>query len=280
MSSWRERHNERLARERRASFEPKTQRDMAIENLERKLRLPVSAHHVHHPITQLPNVLIEQAIEAPLVTETSTEPAAPAIFERPRRRPSRRLAFVAVVGLALTGTLIFIAGLINSPSDGIVKTYAQAEAGASPSTTPLPDNTLKGTYIRFAYPAQFSQIVTSIDDPAHWIETYVIRRPVSLQNGPSMTLAVEVAKLPVGGLGEDSSYRMRQLKNTVYTASQTTVNGEAATMMTKADGSEKTLFWPHGTLELTVAMSTQQGGALKDITGVMDVVLKNLRWNQ
>lgn len=227
------------------------EREQAAEALEAALDLPVE-HHDDDSAT---------VAEA----EATTGP----------RSWRRVLVLSTMIGVGIGGALAAVLHYVDGPSEGQVKTLAVAEASVAPKPSLAPVNTLSGLYVTLQYPGSFTDL-QRVKDGANDLEDYLMNTKSTLR-APRTTLAVEVLPLPVAGIKDDPSYRLRALRPDVYTARAVTVGGETATLMVKADGTEQTLFWAHGRNELTVAIGCNQAGN-ETVGAAMKQVLATARW--
>jgi hypothetical protein len=247
--SWRRRHEPAVYDEAKARLE------LAVEEVEEELDLPIG----HHP----------EADE--LVAEEEALHPTPPVNTWPRR-----MTLSVMIGVGLGAAIIVVLKFVDGPAVGTVKTLAAAEASFSPTPTPAPTNTLSGLYVTLQYPGTYVDL-QRVKSGATDLEDYLMSTKSVIVGGRS-TLAVEVMPLPSNGLKDDPSYRYRSINPSLYTPSTVTMYGdEPATLMTKSDGTELTLFWPHHGYELTVSISSTQAGNAS-LAPTMQKVRDTARW--
>jgi hypothetical protein len=246
------RHEQELRLESTAS-----ERELAIEAVERELHLPVHAQSVHGP-SELP--------VAPELPE-------PAENNRPAWRSWVRVIILCVViGGLLGGAVAALLHYADGPSEGFVKAAEEASQ-PKPTATPSP-GALAGLYVGFEYPANFGRIERVASTPPD-LENYVLATNSSLAT-PRVTLAVAVA--PAGhGLDDDSGYQMRRLKPSLYAAKPVVMSSGSAVLFTRNDSTEQTLYWTNGKYRLSLAVGQSTGNG-SDIEAVMQMVMKTARW--
>lgn len=191
-------------------------------------------------------------------------------YEGRGRRPGLWITF-AVVGVIFGVVVVAIMKFINGPVTAGPSVSAQIEQDKQ-SAQPTPDApSLMGLKVAFSYPSALSDVERVRN--AAGIEQYLLR---TRGDGASVQIAVEVDNLPSGQLTDDSSYQFRTLKSADYTRTSIKMAGEPAVLMTKQDNTERTIFWVHKGLELTISGTTS--GAVQEMTGYMDTITKSLRW--
>lgn len=235
-----------------------SERELAIAAVERELHLPVHAQSVHGPAEP----------------EGPEDPAQPVETDRPAWRSwARVVVFCIVIGGLLGGAVIALLRYADGPSEGYVKAAVDA---AKPKPTPTPEpGALAGLYVGFEYPAGFGRIERVASRPPD-LENYVLATGGGVTT-PRVTLAVVVAPAGRGGLDEDSGYQMRRLRANLYTAKTVVMSTGSATLFTRNDGTEQTLYWLGAKYRLSVAIG-QSTGSTGDIEAVMQQVIKTARW--
>jgi hypothetical protein len=183
------------------------------------------------------------------------------------------LAGMATIGLAFGLAMVFVLKFINDPVQASTLTLKQARASVAPSPTPTTINLLGGLYVELPYSRSFDMVGQVKTDNAA-LEQYTLGSKGNYRH----TITVDVRTLPSGSLTDDASYRLRQLQSAVYAPSLVTVGGEAATLMTKNDHSEQTLFWPHQGKLLTVAVTSTDPA--DNVVAIMKTITAGARWRK
>ena len=89
-------------------------------------------------------------------------------------------------------------------------------------------------------------------------------------------LAVSVAPLPTGRLTDDSAYNLRLVHPELYQPQTQQTPGGTATIFTKPDGSEETVFIQHPGIIIALAFTTT--GATDKLTPEVNHLLGTFRW--
>lgn len=89
-------------------------------------------------------------------------------------------------------------------------------------------------------------------------------------------LAVSVSKLSGGQLDTNSAYILRASQTAVYSSQKVPVTDGIATIWTKNDGLEQTVFIPHG--DKVAVLSFSIGGRVDNLTPEVTDLLASFRW--
>ncbi|HVQ43384.1 MAG TPA: hypothetical protein VMT30_00235 [Candidatus Saccharimonadia bacterium] len=212
-----------------------------------------------------------------VVAEVAGDGREPGEAERPRRRGRAHMAAwlssLVVVGALAGGVVVGVMRLVDGPVEAQAKVLGQVQTEAAPTATPADTNVLAGLIISFTYPGMFDQVSQSKSD-AQVLEQYTIGSKTNYRH----RVAVEVRPLPSGQLADDASWRVREIHAADYRASAEVVGGETVKFMTKTDGHEQTLFWPHGGKNLTISITSTDPH--DDISAIMALIKGSLRWKQ
>lgn len=189
-----------------------------------------------------------------------------------KARLAKTLSILVLVGLIFGVAIIFLMKFVDGPVSGKVNSTSLADAKASAAPTALPAHQLAGLYVAMDYPATYDQLAQIKTD-----KTALEQYDMSPKGDYRQSITVHVADLPSGDPHEDSSYRIRELNTSEYRS--TAIPGADRTvLMTKADGSEQTLFVVHKARLLTVSVtSTSTRATAGDI---MAVIKPSIRWIQ
>ena len=187
----------------------------------------------------------------------------------------RRFAWLTslmVVGGLLGAIIVGVLKFINGPVEAQPKVLAEEQVAAVPSVTPPATNQLSGLNIFMTYPGNFDQVSQVKTDPGS-LEQYNLGSKGNYHH----MIAVEVRPMTSGSMTEDANYRVRQMHPNEYTQAVQVVGGEPVAVLSKADGTEATLFWAHGGKYL-LTVSITSSDTKDDIKAWMDVVRSGLRW--
>jgi hypothetical protein len=195
---------------------------------------------------------------------------------RPKRGWGHRVAWLislVVVG-GLTGGLIVAAmKFVNDPVVARGKVLSAVQASVSPAPGTAGTSRLAGLYIELLYPSLFNQLAQVKSDP-QVLEEYTLSSKTNFKH----VIAVDVRPLVTGNLDDDAGYKVRQIHAADYRESSDRAGSEKIAIMSKTDGHEQTLFWPHKGKLLTIAITSTDPH--DDIAAIMGVIKNSLRWKQ
>lgn len=181
------------------------------------------------------------------------------------------LAMVTVgvfLGLLIVTLLKFIDGPVVA-TEGKTLAQLQATPAVSPSL-----NLWDGQYAELKYPGIFDQI-GHVKGSVNSLESYML----SSRGSYARQIAIDVGKLPSNNVEDDSSYKYRSINPALYSPQTITLSGEPVIVMVKADKSERTLFWPHKGMLLTVSL-TSDNPAKDNLESYLAQIQPTVRWRQ
>jgi hypothetical protein len=189
-----------------------------------------------------------------------------------KSRLAKTFSILVLVGLVFGVAIIFLMKFVDGPVSGNVGSTTLAEAKASVVPTPQPPHQLAGLYVALDYPATYDELAQIKTD-----KTALEQYDMSPRGDYRQSITVHVADLPSGDPHDDASYRIREMNTSDYRSS--IIPGiDRTVLMTKADGSEQTLFVVHKAKLLTVSVtSTSMNATAKDI---MAIIQPSVRWIQ
>jgi hypothetical protein len=246
----------------------RSEREMAVEAVERELHLPMHAHRLHAGQDAVPAESLWPELAA---VEEESRPAS-------GWRPWARVLGVSlVIGVSLGGGVVALLRAADGPSEGKVKTFdATLAKAADPSPTPAV-NALTGLYIGLQYPGKMGQL-ERVASTGSDLENYVVASGGSFTEG-RVSMSVIVSTATGSGLSENSGYQMRQLKPDQYTLKDVKVGGEPAVIMARYDQQEETLYWRHGKYILCAAISSASADS-EAIGQALQMIMTTARWRQ
>jgi hypothetical protein len=178
---------------------------------------------------------------------------------------------MTVMGVLVAVVIIAFMKFVSGPAEANIK---PGQAGI-PSPTATPDTglaQLNGQTIFFSYPHLFDQVTNQKVDSGS-VEEYNLGSKTNYRR----LIAVDIRNEPSTlSLGEEPSFKIRQMHPETYRESPVKLGGEAASLMTKLNGQEQTLFWLHGGKVLTIAITSTD--THDDVTTFMKVVTGSVRW--
>jgi hypothetical protein len=181
------------------------------------------------------------------------------------RRPSRRFWKIAVPLM-----VILIVGLVawkwlGSSNQAAITTNADTNQVA----VPLADKTLTDRAFRLQYPGVY-HVTTHTAQPPE-LANYVLVADTSYTKQLTVTLNS-------GDMNGLSAYLFRKTRNDIYSSQTVTVDGNPASLWTKSDSSEETVFIPHNGTVLTVSVSIQNSNATEGLSAEMANLIASFHW--
>jgi hypothetical protein len=189
----------------------------------------------------------------------------------PKKRPKKWIG--RIIGLIFVGGIvgIGIVSLLKFANDPVTGSVVESKLNKDIAPKPIADGTLNGLYVTLKYPGVFNQ-VSQVKSDSTAYEQYNLGSSSSYRR----TITVDIRPSQSGQPHDDSSYRLRQIQSTNYSPSSRVVNGETVSVMTKADGSEISWFWPHSGKMLIVAVTTTEPG--DHVGSFSDQVMNSVVW--
>lgn len=173
-----------------------------------------------------------------------------------------------VIVVVVTAIIAAIAGFLvwsQSASQGTVTTSYK-------SNKPIADKQLDGRYFKLTYPGRYAIKKVESTNPRD-LEVYTLTADTVYDK----RLIVTVVQLPSGRLDDESGYKLRQAHSDEYTAETKPFGDDTATIMSKRDGSERTIFVPHRGKLLTLSFVTDPANDT-GLAGEAEVVLGGFTW--
>ena len=187
-----------------------------------------------------------------------------------KRTVTKNVLLLALIGGGFGAACIALLRFADGPSKA---STTKVMAGVIGTPTPTPDTTaqVQGQYAGFSYPGYFDAVSQSKTD-SNALEQFSIADKADYR----VSIQASVRPLPVGGLNEDSSYRLRSISPAAYKQSDVLAGQDRAVLMAKVDTTEQTLFVPHANMLLTIAITS---GSTKILPAqIMAVVRPSVRW--
>jgi hypothetical protein len=222
---------------------------------------------------ELHGVPVQEVVETVLGDDDDEEAevGAESDEEAPKRRHVGLWITVVCVGIAFGLVIVFFMRLANTADQSGPKAIAgiqAVETSIQPTPRGLPG--LKGHYIWFSYPAVFD----TVQNLANWpttAERYIIGSTADYRRQITVTVENNTPEAK-----DDSGFQFRTDNPSDYTPQSTLVMGEAATIMVKSDGTERTLYWPHAGMLAVVSVTSTSG--TDNLAQFMSVIIANMRW--
>jgi hypothetical protein len=134
------------------------------------------------------------------------------------------------------------------------------------------DRTLHGIYMTINYSGSYNaQRLAAKDND---LELYMLTANTNYDK----RIAVSVSKLQEGNLVTNSAYNLRKTHTELYSNRTKPVDGGTASIWTKTDGSEETVFIPKGTRVAVLSFTTNS--SLNELQTEVDKVLNTFKWKE
>jgi len=159
---------------------------------------------------------------------------------------------------------------MNRPSEGAIVTPSlQDETVTELERT----NTITGKHFSLIYDAALDTVSNISQQDTAALEVYrVARSDVSGRR----IFVITIKQLPIGGMSEESSYKLRRTNPSVYLEGAKTAGDNSFVTFEKADGSELTAFATHDNKLAMLAYTLQAPDG--NLAGEAEALLANFRW--
>lgn len=156
-----------------------------------------------------------------------------------KRKPYRYKFRYKLLFWSMIGMIVFsIASvLMNRPTTGTIIKPSLQDSPAQEQ--PVGTNTMTAKHFRLVYDDGLDTVSNISGDDRAALEVYRVAR--SDETG-RRTFVITIKNLPSGGMGEESSYKLRLTQPATYRQSAQTVGGIAYVVFEKTDGTEVTAF--------------------------------------
>lgn len=178
---------------------------------------------------------------------------------------------IIILGVVLAGVvgLIYFVGSLNKPAEGTVKQVTSTEE------KPPEYKTIAGEHITFQYPERFSEASNS--NPSASLEHWILVTRLSQGAGQTGQISLSIAKLPEGGVKENSSYKHINAFTDKYKLSDASYSDEPVIIATRIDPSyERTALWQHKNLLLTATLTSSTEN--EQLNREFDELLRSMQW--
>ena len=178
-------------------------------------------------------------------------------------RRIHRYALASAV-LLLAGVCAYVA-LNSRRNTGVVMPAPERPVYNSPDYEEF-----EGKYITFTHKGTYNS--QTLEAKGADLELYMLRAGTNYEK----RLAVAVSELPGGILEANSGYNMRKTATTTYTMREMKVADATASIWTKNNGEEVTVFIPRG--QMVVVLSFVAMGANEQLGPEVDELLRSFAW--
>jgi hypothetical protein len=170
--------------------------------------------------------------------------------------------------LWMVGVVLIIGGLLFWwAASGNQATISAGSAAQK--ATPVGAKQFDGKYMTFSYSGEY--VIKPLQAQPPDLELYML----SADTQYSKQLAVSVT---TGSITQDTAYLLRQSQPNVYASHQQVVDGVSATVWVKKDGSEQTIFIPHGNIFALLSFSIAGTNADGQLTPEVNSLLASFQW--
>lgn len=180
-------------------------------------------------------------------------------------RLGRRFWLVAV---PVAGIVIAIGAIVVWMSSGNQASLSNGIANSKKVVPSVPQD-LTNQYFSLTYPGTYHVTADATQPPD--LANYILMADTAYTKQLSVTLSS-------GTLDSTSAYIFRRTRNDVYSSQPVTVAGEAASLWTKSDGTEQTVFVPHNGMVLTLSFSIQNSNATEGLSAEVTNLLATIKW--
>ena len=186
---------------------------------------------------------------------------------QPKPKSRRKWLILAIIIAAIAvvvGIFIFWA---RSSDTGKIN-----QAETAPQSAPVTYKTYNGKYVTLQYKSIYQQKTKSTEGTN--FEQSLLRANTSYEK----TLAIEVQPIPLGGTTADSGYLYRQQHPELYQSQQVTVAGATATKWVKTDGTEQTIYIPHGNQYAVISFNLDRTNDTAGLADEVTALLQSFIW--
>jgi hypothetical protein len=187
------------------------------------------------------------------------------------RHRAKLLITLGIILLVSALAFDYSVSKVNQPVEGTIVHAAQ-----SPTKEAAPaSKDLSTVYYSISYPARYELLPAPT--PSASLDAEILSAQAQPGFGVTSKLLLTVTDLPVGGVTEDSSYKLFEAEPDIYSFSQETRGSDTTYVAIRAEPDyQKTILWPHGSHLLTITLVT---GAQSETTDAdLQTVLTNLKW--
>jgi|GEM_PF-2350411 len=185
-----------------------------------------------------------------------------------------------LVGAGLLLAVIAVVRILSQPVHGhttAIDIQPKKPTVAKP-TAVLPASQQQNSYYSLDLPIGYRAGAGNQTVPG-LLYTQLITKPGALG---SLVINIAIAKLPVGGLGENSSYRLRVEQSGRYRLTSQVLGGDTIHVFQDSQSGEVTAFWPHHDHLATIGVSSvlENPGAADNAEGqtVLQTMLHGWHW--
>lgn len=191
--------------------------------------------------------------------------------KRINRKKFKTGTVILLVIAVIVGLILFMMNRLNQPANGTI-----IQANTTELTTPQPSvRTLDSKYFTAQYSGRY-QLLPSTEASAS-LQYWTLVAHQQAGGNIQRKLSIIVAKLPEGGVKEDSAYKLYDAHPELYQLTQVTYSGETVFAAKRSDPTfQQTVLWPHGEYLLTVTLTaaTETDTANDEFQSL----LTSLRW--
>jgi hypothetical protein len=181
-------------------------------------------------------------------------------------RSKQKIILIVTVLLVILG----VASLLWAKSSN--KAKINQTGATQQSLIPVTDKTYNGKYVSFTYKGIYKEKSHLLKDPG--VEQTLLKANTSYDK----TLAIEVQPMPANGMAADSGYLYRQMHPELYRQQSIPVAGSSSVEWIKQDGTEETLYIPHGQSYAVLSLSLSGTNNIAGLDNEVASVVQSFEW--
>lgn len=182
-----------------------------------------------------------------------------------------RIIFVVILLALLVGILALGLRALNNPAVGTVN----ENLNQSETTKPVVLKDFDTVYFSTKYSGRYS--LQKNNNQSASLDSWVLVAHQAIGVGPSGIMSVTIAKLPTGGVKENSAYKLFEAFPDVYDVANETHASQTVVVAERTkDNYEHTALWSRGVYLLTVSVTSNQKNDL--LVQEFNTFLDNLIW--
>lgn len=189
----------------------------------------------------------------------------------PFSRLKRRFVIYEVIIVLLLAAIFFLVPWPNRLPKANIKPAVVVE----PEVKVPGLKTLHTPYFSLEYSDKYTYQTNQ--SPSASIDSWILLAKQALGLGLASKIAISLTNAPVGGVKEDSAYKLFASRPELYTISDATYRGETVVVGKRTTPTyEQTVLWPHGQYLLTISLTS--GGDLETVIAEQEALLNSVAW--
>lgn len=183
----------------------------------------------------------------------------------------KKLVVSGVTVILISGTAFYAIKLLSRPVEGVIN----EQVNEKPVLQEIAPKILNSDYFSLTYPGRYE--LQASDDNFASLQSWILIAHQAIGLGQASKISISVAVAPVGGVTEDSAYKLFAAFPETYTIKNTSYGGEPVVVGLRSDASfEHTVLWLHGSKLLTVSLTA--GGETEQLIAELELILQSVNW--